>query len=221
MQGLIPENKVRFMKKLIVLLILLFPLLVFGAKRRYVVLKKGETLWRIAKRYNVSVKTLQKINKIKNVSKINAGTRIYLPYTKKNAKKIKKESMPKYSRLNIKLTHPVKGKILNNFNEGRNVVQYNGIEYITKKNTKVSSALSGTVKYTGNMRGYGNIVIIQHSKSVATIYAYLNKIKVKTGQKVQRNHVIGLTGKSSSKNQYILHFELLRNGKPVDPKYYF
>ena len=210
------------MKKVIILLILLYPVLIFGAKRKYIILKKGETLWRIAKRYNVSVETLQKINKIKNASKVNAGTRIYLPYTKKRTKKIKKKSKTKYlPRLNIKLVHPVKGKILNNFNEGKNIVQCNGIEYITKKNTKVKSALSGTVKYTGNLRGYGNVVIIEHTKKITTIYAYLKIIKVKTGQKIRKNHLIGIAGRNNSRNQYVLHFQLLRNNKPINPKYYF
>ncbi len=200
------------MKKIIIIIFLLYPLLVFGAKRRYVIIKKGETLWRIAKRHHVSVKTLKKINNIRDVSKVNAGTRIYLSYAKK-------KKPP--SKLKIKLTPPVKGKILNNFNEGKDLVQCNGIEYITKRNAYVKPALSGTVKYTGNMRGYGNVIIIQHSTRVTTIYAYLDKIKVKTGQKVQKNHVIGMTGKNNSKNKYVLHFELLRNGKPINPKYYF
>ena len=207
------------MKKIIIIIFILFPLLVFGAKRRYVIIKKGETLWRIAKRYHVSVNTLKKINNIKDVSKVNAGTRIYLSYAKKKTTKYtKKKSL---SKLKIKLTQPVKGKISNNFNEGKDLVQCNGIEYLTKRNAYVKPALSGTVKYPGNMRGYGNVVIIQHSTQVSTIYANLSKIKVNTGQKVQKNHVIGMTGKNNSKNQYFLHFELLRNGRPINPKYYF
>ncbi len=201
------------MKKLIIIIILLFPLLVSGAKRKYHILKKGETLWRISRRYRVPVKDLKKINRIKNISKINAGKRIYLSYKKKKSRK------KKYSKLKIKLTKPVKGKIINQFKEGVNLVQCNGIEYATGKNARVRSALSGTVKYTGNMRGYGNIVIIQHTKYVTTIYAYLSKIKVKTGQKVNKEQAIGIAGKNKSKN--ILHFELLNHGKPINPRYYF
>ncbi len=203
------------MKKLIILLIILYPLLVIGAKRKYHVLKKGETLWRISRRYKVSVDNLKKINKIKNTSKVNAGTRIYLSYP--NKKKPKKT----YSRLNIKLKMPVQGKIMNQFNEGKNLVQCRGIEYATKKNATVRSALPGTVKYTGNMQGYGNVVIIQYTKNVTTSYAYLHIIHVRVGQKIQKYQTIGITGMNNSKKQYVLHFELLKNGKPINPKYYF
>ena len=209
------------MRKLIIIIILLFPLLVSGAKRKYHILKKGETLWRISRQYKVTIKNLKKINKIKNNSKIHAGKRIYLSYYKKKRPKYYKKKRPKkpYSKLKIKLTKPVKGKIINQFKEGVNLVQCNGIEYATGKNARVRSALSGTVKYIGNMRGYGNVVIIQHTKYITTVYAYLSKINVQTGQKVKKKQAIGTTGKNNSKN--ILHFELLNHEKPINPKYYF
>jgi len=210
------------MKKLFIFIFLLIPLIIYSApKRRYVIVKKGETLYRIAKRHKTTVATLIKINKIKDVSKIHVGKRIYLPYYRKTVKKRIPKSKKKYTKLNIKLVQPVKGKILNNFNEGKDLVQCNGIEYITKKGEKVKSALSGTVKYTGSLKGYGNIVIIEHSRKIATVYAYLNNIKVRTGQKVKKRDLIGTAGLDNSKKKYVLHFELLRNGRPINPKYYF
>lgn len=210
------------MKKLIIfilLLLLIIPVSLFSGKRKYVKLKKGETLWRISKRYNIPLNTLKKINRIKNISKVKAGQKIYLPASKKKKKYRKKKK--KITRLNIKLRRPVSGKILNNFNQGGNLIQCNGIEYLTKRHEKVRSALRGTVKYTGILRGYGKVVIIQYSPYISTIYAYLEKIHVKQGQKVNKNQVIGRTGKSNFNNNYVLHFELLRNGKPINPKYYF
>ncbi len=201
------------MKKIILIIILISPILLFAGKRKYVIVKKGETLWRISKRYNVSLKALKKINRIKNVSKIKAGRKIYLSYPYKKKKKSKK--------LNIKLIKPVNGKILNHFNEGKNLIQCNGIEFKTSKGAEIKSALSGTVKFTGIMRGYGKVIIIQYSNNISTIYAYLNKIIIKQGQKINKNKIIGIAGKSNFVNQYILHFELLRNNKPINPKWYF
>lgn len=201
------------MKKIILIIILISPILLFAGKRKYVIIKKGETLWRISKRYNVSLKALKKINRIKNISKIKAGRKIYLSYHYKKKKKSKK--------LNIKLIKPVNGKILNHFNEGKNLIQCNGIEFKTSKGAEIKSALSGTVEFTGTLRGYGKVIIIQYSNNISTIYAYLNKIIIKQGQKVNKNKIIGIAGKSNFINQYILHFELLKNGKPINPKWYF
>ncbi len=215
------------MKKIFIILILLCPLFLYAGKKRYVKIKKGETLWRISKRYNIPLARLKRINKIKNVSKINAGTKIYLSYKTKSKKSYtkKKYKKSKYTKKNkklyIKLKKPVNGKILNNFNQGGNLIQCNGIEYITKPNARVNAALKGTVKFTGTLRGYGKVVVIQYSNNISTIYAYLKKISVKQGQKIDRYQTIGITGKNNFTKKYVLHFELLKNGKPINPKWYF
>ncbi|MBU1078269.1 MAG: LysM peptidoglycan-binding domain-containing M23 family metallopeptidase [Spirochaetes bacterium] len=201
------------MKKFLIIIILICPLLLFAGKRRYVVLEKGMTLWRISKNYKVPVWKLKKINKIRDTSKLKTGKKIYLSYPH--------NTIEKPVKLNIKLNKPVNGIILNNFNEGKNLIQCNGIEYQTEKGAKIRSALSGTVKFTGMLRGYGKVVIIQYSNNISTIYAYLNKIIVAQGQKVDKNQAIGFAGKSNFADTYALHFELLRNGKPINPKWYF
>ena len=71
------------MKKILVIsIIFLFFYTSAESRPKYVILKKGETLWRISRKYNVSLNTLKKINKIRNISKVYAGTKIYLssPY---------------------------------------------------------------------------------------------------------------------------------------------
>ncbi len=201
---------------IIVLLIYLLPFSYLESKKRrtrdYVILRKGETLWRIAKRYNCSVKKLCKINNIKDVTKIKAGTKIYLK-RKKLAKKI--------YNLNISLKLPVEGKIIKHFGYGKSVIQLNGIEIKGKRKAKVRASASGIVKFAGPLRGYGKVIIIQHSTDISMVYAYLDKIYVRINQKVKKGEIIGRLGKDYLNRVNVLHFELLKNGQPIDPVKYF
>ncbi len=178
--------------------------------RNYVILKKGETLWRISKRYNIPLKELCRINNIKDVTKIKAGTKIYL------RKKIRKPL-----KLNISLQMPVKGRVIKHFGTGKSIIQLNGIEIKGKRWAKVRASADGIVKFTGPLRGYGKVIIIQHTSDISMVYAYLDKIYVKLNQKVRKGEVIGRLGKDYLNRNNVLHFELLKNGQPIDPLKYF
>lgn len=197
-------------RSVIISILLILPMILQSKQNNYVIIKKGETLWRISKRYNIPLETLCAINKIKDKSKVKAGTKIYL---------YPKETNPVV--LKLKLSKPVEGSILNGFNQGKNIIQNNGIEFRTLKAAPVKAVEQGVVKYSGNMRGYGNVIIIEHSYSISMIYAYLDKILVKNGTKVKKEEVIGTVGKNNFNDLPILHFELLNNGKPINPIQYF
>lgn len=186
-----------------------------NSKRDYVILKKGETLWRISKRYNVPLKELCRINNIKDVTKVKAGTRIYL------RKRLYKRNTPKRPKLNISLQLPVRGKIIKHFGKGKSIIQLNGIEIKGRNRARVRASASGIVKFAGSLRGYGKVIIIQHTSDVSMVYAYLDKIYVKLNQKVRKGEVIGRLGKDYLNRNNVLHFELLKNGQPIDPLKYF
>ncbi len=209
-------------KGIISIVIIIFLISTFNleARRKYVILKKGETLWRIARRYGVSVEYLKRINGIKDIHNIKAGRRIYL-YKRKNRKI--KSSHKKKKKLNIKLYYPVKGRILSKFGEGKNLIQLNGIDFQVSGRGYVKAAYSGIVKYVGIIRGYGKVIIIQSSPSISMVYANLDRILVKKNQKINKGKVIGIAGKSTlnKKKINVLHFELLSNGSPINPQKYF
>lgn len=107
---------------------------------------------------------------------------------------------------------PVKGKVVTNFTELNK-----GIDIAGARGSAVNAAAAGTVLHTGaGIRGYGRLVIIKHSTGWVSAYAHNEKIVVMEGQEVKRGQKIAEMGNSDT-DQVKLHFEIRRQGKPVDP----
>ena len=84
----------------------------------------------------------------------------------------------------------------------------------------VFAAAAGKVIHVGtNLRGYGKLVIIQHSSMFLSAYAHNSKILVKEGDRVSKGQKIAEMGDTDA-DQVKLHFEIRRFGKPVDPAKY-
>ncbi len=111
---------------------------------------------------------------------------------------------------------PTNGAIVEPFVEGKN----KGIDLAGKAGDPVLAAGDGKVVYAGNgLRGYGNLVIIKHNNDFLSAYAHNSKILVKEGDTVKRGSKIAEVG-SSDTDRAKLHFEVRRQGKPVDPTKY-
>ena len=111
---------------------------------------------------------------------------------------------------------PSTGAVLAGFDDPRN----KGIDLAGKAGDPVLAAADGRVVYAGaGLRGYGNLIILQHNKTYLTAYAHNQKLLVKEDQNVQRGQKIAEMG-SSDADRVKLHFEIRREGKPVDPARY-
>jgi lipoprotein NlpD len=111
---------------------------------------------------------------------------------------------------------PVSGKVTDRFDEKRN----KGIGIAAKEGDPVVASADGQVVYSGSgLRGYGNLVILKHNDDFISAYAHNRQILVKQGQMVKRGQRIAEVGKSDA-TQPKLHFEIRRQGKPVDPLAY-
>ncbi len=109
---------------------------------------------------------------------------------------------------------PTHGKILANFNENGGP---KGLQIAGELGQPVLASAAGRVVYTGSgLRGYGNLVIIKHNNTYLSAYAHNRQILVKQGDNVTRGQRIAEMGNSDA-NQVMLHFEIRREGKPVDP----
>ena len=108
---------------------------------------------------------------------------------------------------------PARGKLLNGFNESAS----KGLDISGKAGDPIVAAASGRVVYAGSgLRGYGKVIIISHNKNFTTAYAHNRELLVKENQQVERGQKIAELGDTDA-NQPKLHFEIRRNGKPVDP----
>lgn len=119
---------------------------------------------------------------------------------------------------NLKWLWPTQGKIRTTFlasNPARKGISIGG-----KEGQDVKAAEAGVVVYSGNgLLGYGELVIIKHNDTYLSAYGHNQRIKVKEGQTVSRGQVIAALG-SSGTNVDNLHFEIRKNGKPVNPLNY-
>ena len=108
---------------------------------------------------------------------------------------------------------PASGKVIAGFVEGAN----KGIDIAAKVGDPVLAAAAGKVVYAGTgLRGYGKLVIIKHNLMYLSAYAHNSKILVKEGQSVAKGQEIAEAGATDS-DRPMLHFEIRRQGKPVDP----
>lgn len=109
---------------------------------------------------------------------------------------------------------PASGAVVAGFDEARGV---KGIALSGKAGDPVMAAADGRVVYAGSgLRGYGNLVIVKHNSTFLTAYAHNQALLVKEDQAVRRGQKIAEMG-SSDADQVKLHFEIRRQGKPVDP----
>ncbi len=108
---------------------------------------------------------------------------------------------------------PANGPVTTNFDEARS----KGLAIAGKAGDPVVAAADGRVVYAGSgLRGYGNLVIVKHNSTYLTAYAHNQSLLVKEDQAVRRGQKIAEMG-STDAERVQLHFEIRRQGKPIDP----
>ena len=98
---------------------------------------------------------------------------------------------------------------------------HKGIDFAIKQNSEVFSSASGTVCEAGfDPNGYGFFVVVCHGNKVRTLYGHLSRVYVSKDQKITVSERIGLTGTTGRSTGPHLHFELIIDGRPVNPVEY-
>jgi lipoprotein NlpD len=116
----------------------------------------------------------------------------------------------------IAMVWPAQGAVISPFDEAKN----KGVGIGGKLGDPVLAAADGRVVYAGaGLRGYGNLIILKHNNTYLTAYAHNQALLVKEDQTVKQGQKIAEMG-SSDTDRVKLHFEVRRNGKPVDPVTY-
>jgi murein DD-endopeptidase MepM/ murein hydrolase activator NlpD len=120
---------------------------------------------------------------------------------------------------------PVSGAISSDFGGrsspwGRSYEFHAGLDIRALQGTPVAAAGSGVVVYAGRMRGYGNMVVVDHGFELKTVYAHLSAIYSDIGRRVQTGETIGAVGQTGRATGPHLHYEVRVGTAPVDPMCY-
>jgi lipoprotein NlpD len=92
-----------------------------------------------------------------------------------------------------------------------------GIRIAGKPGEKVAAAEAGTVAYSGSgLKGYGNLIIVKHNNDYLSAYGFNRRLLVAEGARVKRGQSVAEVGQASG-GEYLLHFEIRRDGTAVDP----
>ncbi|MFP4481817.1 MAG: murein hydrolase activator EnvC family protein, partial [Thermovirgaceae bacterium] len=124
-----------------------------------------------------------------------------------------------------KLQWPIKGKVTSTFGMRvhptfKTKTMHTGIDIDARQGDPVRAAESGEVLYAGWLRGYGQIVILDHGSDLTTVYAHLSQIGIQEGQAVKAGQQIGKVGQTGVATASHLHFEVRVNGEARDPMRY-
>lgn len=199
--------------------------------------RPGDTLYSIAWRYGMDFRRLAAANMIGAPFGIQAGQKLRLeerdPPTRSVRSSAARKSVSGRNRVLRKSTKakavapasaeirwkwPTSGTLFRKFSSRGSINK--GIDIKGKLRESVNAAASGKVVYAGTgIRGYGKLIIVKHSERYLSAYAHNHRIHVDEEQMVEAGGKIAEMGKDGS-GRALLHFEIRRNGKPVDPLKY-
>lgn len=211
--------------------------------------KSGDSLMSISRKSGVSYSNLIKINHLQKPYGIYTGQRIYLKSNSSSeslADRVPQKVVPvaggnvqsasvgsaavpasvasvpskvvsgrSRSVSGVSWMWPAKGTVIRNFSSTNK-----GIDIAGSRGQSVNAAAAGQVVYSGNaLRGYGNLIIINHDNEYLSAYAHNDMLLVKEGQRVKKGQVIAKMG-STDASRVMLHFEIRYRGNSVNPRKY-
>nr|WP_225748404.1 MULTISPECIES: peptidoglycan DD-metalloendopeptidase family protein [Eikenella] len=193
-----------------------------GTGDQYYRVQRGDTLYRISRRFNQPVSRLMAWNNLKNPSQLEVGQRLRVGHARggSNARSSTAANRPvsrapaeRTTAAPSSLQWPARGEIITPFNGGSS----KGIDIAGTAGTPVKAAAPGRVSYVGEgIRGYGKLILINHTGGMLTAYAHNSQISVREGQQVSAGQTIGSMG-SSGTDRVKLHFEVRINNRAVNP----
>lgn len=223
------------------------PVIEIGISQGTHIVQRGETLYEIAWRYGRDFRDIAAANRISSPYVIYPGqkislkegtTRSILPsvakptrhsHTASLGKNPKEQStiqkrerfeqseklVTKNSAFKNDWMWPVHGKIIKRYSAQG--IGLKGIDLSGRLGTPIKAAAAGKVVYSGHgLRGYGQLIIIKHNDTYLSAYGHNDRLLVKEGQSIDRGQVIAEMGRTDAE-QVKLHFEIRKNGKPIDP----
>lgn len=118
---------------------------------------------------------------------------------------------------NVRFSWPLEGKLIRRFSiEGGSTFRGIAIQ-AGENNNGVRAAREGKVIYAGELKGYGNMVVVDHGDGYTTVYGYNERVVVKDEDIVRSGQLIAYAGRPSKSSPVQLFFQIRQNARPVDP----
>lgn len=139
---------------------------------------------------------------------------------KKNSRPVVRQPAPgtNFAKLKGKLSRPVAGRVVARFGSQRTgSAKWQGLLIRAPEGAEVVACAPGTVVFADWLRGYGNLVIVDHGNTYLSVYANNESIFKNVGDRVKQGETISSVGASGGDDEPGLYFEIRRGGKPVDP----
>ena len=216
------------------------PVIVVSKRSAYYTVQKGDTLYSIAWQHGHDYKTVAKWNGIRSPHRLFAGQKlrtkppvqkiaraekpVTIPAkkqrkkTNKKTQKAAKQNKSSYKSAKLVWRWPVKAKIIQRYSSRQPGKK--GIVFGGKSGQSVYATTHGKVVYSGSgLVGYGKLIIIKHNEKYLSAYGHNKTLLVKEGDRVKTGQRIAEMGQSGV-DRVMLHFEIRRDGRPVNPLLY-
>lgn len=177
--------------------------------------RSGESLLLIARRYGVDMTRLADANNLETAS-LRSGQNLFIPGAKLSSSSLR-------NFYGETMVWPLRGLISSPFGYRSNPFSgartfHSAIDIVVRRGTPVKAAMDGKVADAGYNSVFGKYVIMTHSGGYQTLYAHLDEIQVRNGQRLDQSALIGRSGNTGQSTGPHLHFSLFRNGKAMDPR---
>ncbi len=171
----------------------------------YYSVRKGDSLWRISRRYGISIAEIMRENNTVSARDLKIGQKLFIPYREKDSRAF---------------IWPAEGEVVNSFGESVDNAINRGLNIKTvPSNNKVRLAASGVVVFSNYLKGWGKTVIVKHDSNFYTIYANLEESLLQEGKSSRQGEIVGKVA-SAKDGTHVLHFEIRKKYIPQNPLKY-
>ncbi len=201
------------------------------------VVRRGESLSRIAERYGTTRPALARANRLARTARLRVGQRLKVPgCAARRARQVARVDREVSSdhedpvrgtpasfgrstshSHRLEFAWPIHGTLTSGFGPRGFWHWHTGVDIKAERGTPIRAAAPGTVVFSGWESSYGEVVKIAHADGFSTLYAHNRRNFVRVGDRVNTGTVIGAVGRTGDATGYHVHFEIRRRGMPQDP----
>ena len=194
-----------------------------------ITVKSGQTVEKLAKEYGIFPEAILSANMMSSGAALVVGKEIFLPEAKAitfiesgGKKGAVTQNVKQMVTAKQGFGWPVVGKISSPFGWRKDPVRggrdfHTGLDIKAPKGRPIVASAAGRVVHSGWMGGYGKTIVISHPNGMTTLYAHCSQLIAKTGTNVKRGQRVALVGSTGRSTGNHVHFEVRRNGTPMNP----